>query len=165
MQYKELVNFEPIETVVHLCEAAKEDYAYGLIDTYVISDRMAEIISEVIIEQLQYNYPADNKGLFIVGNYGTGKSHLMSVIASLAELPGAPEHVKNKTVKEATGKIAGKFKVIRTEIGATTMPLRDMICAEIEDYLDNTGVDYSFPAMTAITNNKDSFHAMMDGQV
>jgi DNA replication protein DnaC len=27
----------------------------------------------------------DNKGLLVVGNYGTGKSHLMSVISALAE--------------------------------------------------------------------------------
>jgi hypothetical protein len=29
--------------------------------------------------------PADNKGLLVVGNYGTGKSHLMAVISAIAE--------------------------------------------------------------------------------
>ena len=43
--------------------------------TYVISQRMAEVIVEVIIPQLQFHYP-DNKGILVVGNYGTGKSHL-----------------------------------------------------------------------------------------
>ena len=122
---------------------------------------MAEIINDVIMEQLQYNHPADNKGIFIVGNYGTGKSHLMSVIATLAELENSIERVSNQAVKKKAQKIAGKFKVVRIEIGSTTMPLRDMICREIEDYLDSIGVEYSFPEMTGITNNKDSFHEMM----
>jgi len=161
MKYKELMSFEPIETVVQLRDASKEDYAYQLIDTYVISDRMAEIINDVIIEQLQYNHPADNKGIFIVGNYGTGKSHLMSVIATLAELDNSAERVNNEEVKKAAKEIEGKFKVIRTEIGSTTMPLRDIICGEIEDYLDSIGIDYSFPEMTDITNNKDSFHEIL----
>jgi hypothetical protein len=68
MKYSDLISFEPIEGVIQLCDASKQDYAYQLIDTYVISDRMAEIIKDIIIEQLQYSRPVDNKGVFIVGN-------------------------------------------------------------------------------------------------
>lgn len=161
MKYSDLISFEPIEGVIQLCDASEQDYAYHLIDTYVISDRMAEIIKDIIIEQLQYSRPVDNKGVFIVGNYGTGKSHLMSVVATLAEFDNSTDRVNNEEVKKAAKEIEGKFKVIRIEIGATTKPLRDLICKEIEDYLESIGIEYSFPEITEITNNKDLFHEMM----
>ncbi|MEA3314136.1 MAG: DUF6079 family protein, partial [Caldisericota bacterium] len=161
MKYSDLISFEPIEGVIQLCEASEQDYAYQLIDTYVVSERMAEIIKDIIIEQLQYSRPVDNKGVFIVGNYGTGKSHLMSVIATLAEFDNSADRVNNEEVKKAAKEIEGKFKVIRIEIGSTTKPLRDLICEEIEDYLESIGIEYSFPEITEITNNKDLFHEMM----
>ena len=85
MKYKELIQFDPIESVVQLRDADKSDAARQLVSTYVISEEMAERLTEIVIPQLQFDQPADNKGLLIVGNYGTGKSHLMSVISSLAE--------------------------------------------------------------------------------
>lgn len=88
MKYRDLVHFEPIESVIQLTDANEQKVAYQLLDTYVISDRMAELLDELVIEQLQMDRYADNKGLLIVGNYGTGKSHLMSVISTVAELEG-----------------------------------------------------------------------------
>ena len=54
--------------------------------TYVISEEMAEKLTSIVVPpQLQFDQPADNKGLLIVGNYGTGKFYLLSVISSVAE--------------------------------------------------------------------------------
>ena len=50
-----------------------------MVETFVISDRMAELLGELVFPQLQFSKPADNKGILVVGNYGTGKSHLMAV--------------------------------------------------------------------------------------
>jgi uncharacterized protein YihD (DUF1040 family) len=161
MKYKELIHFEPIETVVQLREASQNDYAFNLLDTYVISERMAEMIDEIIIEQLQFNRPADNKGLLIVGNYGTGKSHLMSVIGTISEVEGSCERVSNERVAKRAKEIEGKFKVIRSEIGATTMSLRDFVCEELRDNLLEMGIDFSFPSMDKVRSNKDSFIEMM----
>lgn len=114
-------------------------------NTYVISDRMAEAINEIIVEQLQYDRLADNKGLLVVGNYGTGKSHLMSVVATIAEKNNASERLSNAKVAAKSKEIEGKFKVIRSEIGSTTMSLRDIICGELEDNLAEMGVVFKFP--------------------
>jgi len=46
---------------------------------------MADILTRLAIPQLQFAEPGDNMGLLIVGNYGTGKSHLMSVLSAVAE--------------------------------------------------------------------------------
>jgi len=160
MKYNELIQFEPIESIVQLRMAKQQNYAFQLLDTYVISDRMAEAINEIIIEQLQYDHFADNKGLLIVGNYGTGKSHLMSVISTVAELEGVNDRITNKKVAKKAGEIGGKFKVIRTEI-SSKMALRDIICGELEDNLAELGVDYKFPPMDKVRNNKDAITEMM----
>ncbi len=43
MKYSELVEFEPIETVIQLRQADKKKTAEQLVKTFVISDRMAEL--------------------------------------------------------------------------------------------------------------------------
>ena len=74
MKYSDFIQFDPIESVVQLNEAERNDQALRLVETFVISDRMGEQLSSVVFQQLQFQVPADNKGLLVVGNYGTGKS-------------------------------------------------------------------------------------------
>ncbi|MBK6380107.1 MAG: hypothetical protein IPF72_10445 [Chitinophagaceae bacterium] len=38
-----------------------------------------------MIRNLDFNYSGESFGLQVVGNYGTGKSHLMSLVSLLAE--------------------------------------------------------------------------------
>ena len=85
MKYGDLIQFDPIETVIQLRDADKMSEARQLVSTYVISEEMAEKLTTIVFPQLQFEKPADNKGILVVGNYGTGKSHLMSVISAIAE--------------------------------------------------------------------------------
>jgi hypothetical protein len=41
MKYGDLIQFEPIESVVQLRDADKASIAYDLVNTYVISEEMA----------------------------------------------------------------------------------------------------------------------------
>lgn len=77
MKYKDLIQFDPIESVIQLREADNTDAARQLIKTYVISEEMAERLIGLVIPQLRFDKPGDHKGILVVGNYGTGKSHLM----------------------------------------------------------------------------------------
>lgn len=162
LRYDQLIQFEPVETVVQLRDANNKDKAFELLSTYVISERMEEQLDEFIFEQIQFDRMVDNKGTLIVGNYGTGKSHLMSVISTIAEQDGASQYIKNKRVAEKAKEIEGKFKVIRTEIGAVEMTLRDIICNVLQKELDKLEIDYTFPKADAVTNNKDMLFEMMD---
>ena len=161
MKYGDLIQFEPIESVVQLRDADEAAAARQLVQTYVISEEMAEKLINLVVPQLQFDQPMDNKGLLVVGNYGTGKSHLMSVISALAENGDLATHLNDKSVASAAGKISGRFKVVRTEIGATTMSLRDILVAELEEHLAAMGVSYSFPPADKVSNNKRSFEEMM----
>jgi predicted ATPase len=161
VKYGELVQFEPVESVIQLRWADRLQQARDLVATYVISKEMAERLTTLVIPQLQFEEPADNKGLLIVGNYGTGKSHLMSVLSAVAEHADLRSELRSPEVADAARKIAGKFKVIRTEIGSTTMDLRTFVCSTLEQALEERGVHYRFPARNTIPNHKGAFEDML----
>jgi hypothetical protein len=161
MRYGDLIQFDPIETVVQLRDADEATAARQLVATYVISDEMAEKIAGVALPQLQIDRPADNKGLLIVGNYGTGKSHLMSVLSALAEHAELASALTYPVVAEAVVQIAGKFQVVRTELGSTTMDFREFICSQLEEALAGRGISYRFPPQDKIPNHKGAFEDMM----
>lgn len=161
MKYSDLIQFEPIETVVQLREADTEADARRLVETFVISDRMAELFVELVFPQLQFNKPADNKGILVVGNYGTGKSHLMAVISAIAEHADLASSLTSPKVAEKATDVAGQFRVIRAEIGSTTMSLRDIVCSVLEDGLARLGVSYEFPSTDDRHENKSALQEMM----
>ena len=161
MKYGDLIQFKPIESVVQLRDADEAAAARQLVETYVISEEMAEKLTDLVIPQLEFEQPSDTKGLLIVGNYGTGKSHLMSVISGVAENAALAASLSNADAAAAAQKISGRFKVVRTEIGSTTMSLRDIVAAELEEHLARIGVGYSFPSSDQVSGNKRSFEEMM----
>lgn len=156
MRYSDLVQFEPIETVIQLRDADKEKTARELVNSYVISDRMASQLTDLVFPQIQFQKPQDNKGVLIVGNYGTGKSHLMSVISAIAEYEDLAKEIRNKDVQKAAKSISGKFKVLRVEIGGVTSSLRDILLGELEGALKKWKTPYAFPEASQVTNNKNS---------
>src|SRR6476469_6363529 len=123
MKYSQLVQFEPIESVIQLEQAGAPAAVRQLVQTFVISGSLADQLTNVVIPNLQFATPADNKGVLVVGNYGTGKSHLLSLLSGLAEYPDMTNVVKDKEVAKAAKAIAGKFKVVRLEIPATKKSL------------------------------------------
>lgn len=160
MRYKDLIQFEPIESVIQLLDANRPDEAKKLVATYVISDDMAERIAKQMILQLSFDESVDHKGVLVVGNYGTGKSHLMSVLSLVAEDAAYVPMIRHPKVAEAAGAIAGKFKVHRIEI-SSQMSLRDIITQQLELFLEKHGVSYSFPPADKVVNNKAAFEEMM----
>ncbi|HOC39687.1 MAG TPA: DUF6079 family protein, partial [Thermodesulfobacteriota bacterium] len=161
MKYRDILQFEPIESVIQLRDADKSSAAKQLVSTYVISEDMAEKLVSIVIPNIQFDYPKDNKGLLIVGNYGTGKSHLMSVISSIAENADFINCLTNDQTAQSSKTIAGKFKVVRTEIGASEMSLRGIVTSELEEHLADMGVTYQFPEADQVVSNKQSFEEMM----
>lgn len=160
MRYSDLIQFEPIESVIQLLDANRPDEAKKLVATYVISDEMADRIAKQMFPQLGFDESVDHKGVLVVGNYGTGKSHLMSVVSLIAENAAFVPLVRHPKVAEAAVSIAGKFKVHRIEI-SSQMSLRDIVTQQLEEFLASNGVSYSFPPADKVVNNKTAFEEMM----
>lgn len=153
MKYSELISFKPIESTIQLLETADKKVAQDMVQTYVMSDTMADNLKATVIDQLQMEEVIDNKAVMIVGNYGTGKSHLMSVIAAIATDAENIDYVQNKKFGKDMEIVAGKFEVLRLKVDGLTMPLREVILAEIEDDFANRGIDYTVPNLDNVRDN------------
>ena len=115
MQYKDLIQF---------VKAGEQSVAENLVKTFVFSKKMQEDLREVIIKNLITEPSYETKGIQIVGSYGTGKSHLMSVVSAIAENAELVKYIKDDELKKDFKDIAGKYKVLRFEIG-TDKPLKE----------------------------------------
>lgn len=153
MKYSELISFKPIESTIQLLETADKKVAQDMVQTYVMSDTMADNLKATVIDQLQMEEVIDNKAVMIVGNYGTGKSHLMSVIAAIATDADNIGFVQNKKFGKDMDIVAGKFEVLRLKVDGLTMPLREVILAEIEDDFASRGIDYTVPDLDNVRDN------------
>lgn len=143
MKYKELIQFESITTVVKLVESLETSVAENLVKTFVFSQKMREDLQAIIVKNLAVESSYETKGIQIVGSYGTGKSHLMSLVSAVAENEDFVRYLQNEELKNDFRRFAGKYKVLRFEIG-TDRPLKDIIFAQIERFLQKEGLDYNF---------------------
>ena len=135
MKYRDLIQFESITEVIQLLKANQKETAAQLVDTYVISDRMADVIIHRILPALELFKSNRGRGLFIVGNYGTGKSHLMAVISSICEHADLLIKIQHPAVRQGLEEVAGKFVVVRQETSATQVALRDVVFTDLEKKL------------------------------
>lgn len=153
MQYKELIHFDPITSVVKLVNANDQSVAENLVKTFVFSSKMAEDLKTIVAHNLNTvptkknskgeEEPYETKGIQVVGSYGTGKSHLMSLVSAIAENGELLKYLKREELIEDFKVFAGKYKVLRFEIG-TDKPLKDIVFSQIERFLDRQKVNYQF---------------------
>lgn len=161
MKYSDLISFNPIEDVIQLTTADDANRAKEYVKSYVMSDTMAANLKSPVLDQLQMDEVVDNKGVLVVGNYGTGKSHLMSVISSIAKDADNLQYLQNKNFEKEMECIAGKFEVLRIEIGGVTMSLREILFGFIEDDFAARGIDFEVPDFDTVRDNKKLIRDMM----
>ncbi len=143
MKYRELLNFEPITEVVKFGLIGESDYQKSLVKTFVFSETFKKHLVPLMIRNLDFNYSGESFGLQVVGNYGTGKSHLMSLVSLLAEDDSLLDLVNDEKPKNDLQAIAGKFRVLRFELG-NTESLWEVITFQLENFLKKIGIDFSF---------------------
>jgi len=143
MKYRELIQFDPITSVVKLVDSGAGDAAESLVKTYVFSRKIKEDVRIAVLNNLNPDPAAETKGIQIVGSYGTGKSHLMALVAAIAEDASRLHFLADADMKAAFADIAGKYKVLRFEIG-TDKSLKDILFAQIERFLEKQKVSYTF---------------------
>lgn len=161
MKYSELLSFNPIEDVIQLTTANNADKAREYVESYVMSDTMADNLKATVIDQLQMDEVIDNKGILVVGNYGTGKSHLMSVISAVANNADYLQYLRNQRFAMHMEQVAGKFEVLRIEIGGVTMSLRDIIFGFIQEDFAKRQIDFQAPDFSRVKDNKEEIKNMM----
>lgn len=142
MKYSELIQFEPINEVVKFERLSNSDYRQSLVRNFVFSTTYEKTIFPAICNNLDYTTNQETFGMQIVGNYGTGKSHLMSLISLVAEDGNYLSMVQNDNVRENLKKIAGKYKVVRFELGSDDELWR-LVGYQIDKQFKDWDIDYS----------------------
>ena len=142
MKYNELIQFDPIDEIIKFGQLDHKDYREKLVKNFVFSTTFEENIIPRICADLDLTANKETKGIQIVGNYGTGKSHLMSLFSIIAEDASYLDMVQSEKAKDWLKTIAGKYKVYRFELGHS-QELWDVITYKIDMALEEWGVDYS----------------------
>lgn len=160
MKYSELLHFEPINEVVKFDRLGENDYRQSLVRNFVFSSTYEKVIIPQLCKNLDYTASHDTYGLQIVGNYGTGKSHLMSLFSLIAENGDYLPLVQNDSARKVLGNIAGKYKVIRFELGSND-ELWNLVGYQIDLKLKEWGVSYSILADRTPDSYADKLSRMM----
>ena len=143
MKYGDLIQFEPINEVVKFSRTNDIAYQQNLIKTFVFSKSLKGALIPLMVRNLDFHQSGESFGIQVVGNYGTGKSHLMSLVSLIAENIDLVDLVSEDSVKSELIKIAGKFNVLRFELGHTES-LWEVMKYKISEYLQQINVSFSF---------------------
>lgn len=144
MKYGELIEFEPLTTVIKIADDTQVEKRKHNVETYVFSEKMITVLTSIVVPNLDTSGKVtEQKGIAIVGSFGTGKSHLMSVISSVAEDETLLQSVHNDKIRQEFEAFAGKYRVLRFEVG-TTKPLYELVCYRLENFLNGIGVAFHF---------------------
>lgn len=142
MKYCEILSFDPITEVIQIDNLKNPDYQQSLIKTFVYPDYFLSTVIPQVVKQMRFG-GYDQKGIQVIGNYGTGKSHLMSLVSLVAEHGEYLDLVGNDQARSLLEPVAGKFKVLRFEMG-TDKRLWDIIVYQLQNFLTGIGVDFRF---------------------
>lgn len=160
MKYKELIQFDPIDEIIKFGQLDNEDYRAKLVKNFVCSNLYETHIVPKICADLDLNATIETKGIQIVGNYGTGKSHLMSLFSIIAEDAEYLKLLQSQKAKEWLQTVAGKYMVHRFELG-NSQELWDIVCYQIDKALKAWGVDYSLSNDTTPATYSEKLQLMM----
>ncbi len=161
MKYSELISFHPIEDVIQLTSANDTGKAKEYVQTFVMTSSMAENLKTLVLDQLRLEGSPDSKGILVVGNYGTGKSHLMSVISAVASDASYLPYLRNQSFAKDAQCIAGQFEVLRFELTGVTMPLREIVLGFIEDDFKERKIRFKAPDFSKVKDNKKLMEDVM----
>lgn len=145
MLYKDLLHFEPLIEVVELTKADDTQTAIQLVNSYVFSPNIKEQLQRFVVPNLSVTNRKQAKGMQVVGSFGTGKSHLMSVISVIAENADILTHLRDKEMQQVFKEFAGKYKVIRFELG-NEKSSKDIVFLSYRGLLQKNGTDFKFDA-------------------
>lgn len=170
MKYRDLIHFKPITEVIRFGDLRDERKRQQFVETFVFSDQYRKSYIPMICNNLDFteteiivngrHEPKEFFGLQIVGSYGTGKSHLMSLFSLIAEDEKYLDYVTDEQAKADLTKVAGKYKVLRFEINSEK-ELWGIVCYQIDKFLAGLGVDYSLTNDTSFENNDVKLQKMM----
>lgn len=140
MRIGDLFNFEDIQQVITIGKVKNEQ---EMVEKFVISPNLkAELFQ--FLEYLTGQKPEDNISVDVIGNYGTGKSHLLSFLSIILSNPDMVQYIQDEEVREEFSKINREFIVVKYELPAQDLSLERIFRRRVKEQLQkNYGIDTS----------------------
>jgi len=127
-----LINFETIKDVIDIDADLKgEEQRKEIVSSYVIS----ESLESQIIEFFDNLSKPNHKAITVIGNYGSGKSHLIGFLVSLIEEPDLISAIKNENIKKKAQKISRQFFTVQFELQSGQVPLNRWFFVKVRQQL------------------------------
>jgi hypothetical protein len=132
-----LFNFTIIKDVVDIDTDLKEsDFQDELISSYIITEGLEQQVIDFYDNLLQPNH----KAVKIIGNYGSGKSHLIGFLISTVAHPEKRKLIKNLKVRDKAEKVNRSFFSVQFELQPVNVDLAYFFFKELEKQIKR---DYS----------------------
>jgi len=103
---KDLINFQKIKEVIDI-DALHDKQK--MVENYVISKSM----EDNLVHLLKNMQDDTHKAAQIIGNYGSGKSHLLAFIISILTEKELRKYIKNENVRESAEQLNREFVVMQ----------------------------------------------------
>ena len=144
-----LFNYTVIKDVIDIdTDLIEEDSQKELISSYIFSDGMEQQIIDFFDNMQMPNH----KAVKIIGNYGSGKSHLIAFLVSVINNHNFSSLIKDAKVRKAAEKNSRKFFTVQFELQPVDVDLSLFFFRELEKQIKHTfGID--IPKLTADTIN------------
>ncbi|GEM_PF-4115228 len=138
MRYSDWLQCEPLNEVTPLENLQDTTQVNPLVSSLVLSDDFADHLIKVAFPQLTPG--TGHQGLLIVGGKGTGKTHCMAVLSSLAENAHFRALLQPTQAAAHVLSWAGNFQVLRITLSKTTHSLQNLVLSRLQEYLNNLGL-------------------------
>jgi len=131
---KDLINFEEIKDVIDIdSDLETKEGRRELVEEFIISQNLQEYLVNLAEEFSQEVH----KSQIIIGDYGSGKSHLMGWILSLLENQELAKYISEENVKQKfEDHLDRDFAVVQFELQPGEPPLSQFFIDRLEMQLD-----------------------------
>ncbi|MBD3340093.1 MAG: BREX-3 system P-loop-containing protein BrxF [Candidatus Lokiarchaeota archaeon] len=155
-----LFNFKEIKDVIDIDSDLKEvNSQEEIVRSYIISDSLENQIIEFFINLEKPNH----KAIKVIGNYGSGKSHLIAFLISLVNNLELVDVVKNEAIRSAVRKIDRKFLTVQFELMPGAIELQTWFFREIAKQLKfKYNLDIPQFNFRKDINPKENIHAILE---
>ena len=90
MKIRDLIEVPPVRTVIRLADLADSSLRRHLVETFIFTGEVTFTLANI----LEKVAGSQGKGFFVIGNFGSGKSHLLNVLSMIINDSEAREAFK-----------------------------------------------------------------------
>lgn len=114
-----------------------------MVEKFVISPNLKEDLLE-FLEYLKGNKPEKNTSVDVIGNYGTGKSHLLTFLSLILSNPKMVQYIQDEYLKKEFSSIDREFLVVKYELPGQDKSLEEIFFYRVKKQLKEFyGIDIS----------------------